>query len=391
MRRAVKYLGFMMMLLLNVATAFSQKQLAYGEAVRLAINNRQNLAASQLAVRQQRELTGTARFRNSPSLNFEISPYEGPLIGIQQQFNLPAVTRSRRIVQNERLQLANLQLQLTEQELKRTISLNYLQLQYLEKYVTQLKYQDSVYQAISVASDRFFKAGQINKLEQLTASTQAAKVRNDLLRSQSDYHAEKQMFYYLTAYNDSFVVEPLIILTETFQDSLNSLQVKLLEQQVAIGRAEAALQRSSLLPSITGGVMFPLTSDYKRAVGIQAGVALPIWRYQNRAALNAARTGIEITEAERHLAVQRLNASYRQLITRIQRDARSIDYFHTVALPQSREIIQTSQRLFQGGQLNYIESLRNLINAFEIQNTYLETIRSHNEMIVETKYLNSSL
>ncbi len=91
------------------------------------------------------------------------------------------------------------------------------------------------------------------------------------------------------------------------------------------------------------------------------------------------------------MEIQRLNARYRQASSNLSRELQSLNYYNTVALLQSRAIIEISQRLFQGGELNYIESLRNLITAFEIQTDYLETHRAYNETVIELNYLNGTL
>jgi outer membrane protein, heavy metal efflux system len=377
-------------LLFSIAVT-GQNLLSQEQAVRLSVANQRNLASAQLSITQQQQLLGSARNRNNPEVTFEVSPYEGPIIGIGQQFNLPGVGRTGRALQEQRIQLAQLQLRSSEIELKREVRLSYLQLQFISSRVNQLRFQDSIYQAIKTASKRFFDAGQINKLEELTATTQADRVRNDLNRTVIEYAAERQILQFLTGHTDTFSVEPLAMaIYAPIADSLNPIQRQVLEQQVQISRAELSVERASLLPTLTGGLMLPLQKEYERAVGVNAGISVPIWRKQNRSRIAAAKTAVQITEAEKNLAVQRINAAYRQTLANISRDATSIDYYMNVALPQSRAIIETSQRLFQGGELNYIESLRNLFTAFEIQENYLNVLRSYNESVIQLNYITSS-
>ena len=86
-----------------------------------------------------------------------------------------------------------------------------------------------------------------------------------------------------------------------------------------------------------------------------------------------------------------LFASSSPYFTNYKRDLQSLRYFNNTALPQAKAIIETSQRLFQGGELNYIESLRNLQNAFAILSNHLETLRSYNEAVIQLNYLNGTL
>jgi outer membrane protein, heavy metal efflux system len=53
--------------------------------------------------------------------------------------------------------------------------------------------------------------------------------------------------------------------------------------------------------------------------------------------------------------------------------------------------MEVSQRLFKGGELNYIESLRNLQTAFDIFLSHLETHRSYSEAVIQLNYLKGTL
>jgi outer membrane protein TolC len=256
-----------------------------------------------------------------------------------------------------------------------------------------LTYQDSIYAAIKTASKRFFDAGQINKLEELQATTQADAVRNELLRSGADFEAELQIFRFYTGYTDSIIITPIeaYLFSSTSDTIINNVQQQILTQQIAINERELRVAKAGLLPELQAGVLFPTISQYERPVGYQIGLTIPIWRKQNRSRIAAAQTGIEIAKAQTELEQQRLAAQYRQVTTNYARELQSLSYYNNTALPQARAILETSQRLFQGGELNYIESLRNLQTAFEIFTNHLETHRAYNESVINLAYLNGTL
>ena len=86
-----------------------------------------------------------------------------------------------------------------------------------------------------------------------------------------------------------------------------------------------------------------------------------------------------------------MNADYRQALANYQMEMQSLNYYNSAALTQARAIIETSQRLFKGGELNYIESLRNLQTSFDIFMNHLETLRAYNEAVIQLNYLNGTL
>ena len=346
----------------------AQKTITSREAVNLALANQRNLKAASLGVQQQQQLFGSAPNRQNPQVFVEATPYEPLAVGVQQTFNFPGVGKNRKALQSERIRLAQLQLQGSQIELNRDVRFSYLQLQYLTARERLLFYQDSIYQSIKTSSKRFFDAGQINKLEELQAITQADQVRNELTRIQADLAAEKQIFRFYTNLTDSFVVEPfqVTVFIHAGDTSVINIRQQILQQQIILGQQQLKVEKAELLPQIQAGVSFPTTNQYERFVGYQVGIAIPLWLKQNRSRVAAAQTGIDMAKAQQELEQQRLNAQYRQAVANYQRELRSLDYFNTTALPQASAIIETSQRLFQGGELNYIESLRNLQTAFTI-------------------------
>ncbi len=389
----LRFSSVVFLLIVIIQLAEAQRTLTKEQAVDLALTNQRNLRAAQLTVTQQQQLArGTAGI-NNPEIVAEASPYEPLVVGVEQELNFPVVYRSRKALQNDRIRLAQLQLLGSQYDLRREVRLSYLQLQYLSERVRLLTYQDSIYQAIKVSSQRFFKAGQINKLEELTATTQADRVQNELMRTTADLSAENQILRFYTGYTDSILVEPIerYIITLNTDTVTTNVQQQILQQQISIAERELQLQRAELLPQISAGLLFPTTRDYERAIGYQVGVSILIWRRENRRRNAAGETAVQIARAQQDLEIQRLNARYRQALTNLSREVRSLEYYNSVALPQSRAIMETSQRLFQGGELNYIESLRNLITAFEIQTDHLEALRSYNEIVIELNYLNGSL
>ncbi|RYZ24233.1 MAG: TolC family protein [Chitinophagaceae bacterium] len=378
---------------LTAMNASAQTVLTRDEAVSRAIGNQRNLQAARLNVTRQQQLLRGAGDISNPQVTAELSPYEPLVLGVQQSFNLPGVYRNRRTLQSERIRLAELQLQGTQYDLKREVRLNYLQVQYLSERVRLLTFQDSIYAAIRVSSQRFFTAGQINKLEELNATTQADRVRNELQRAQIDLSAELQILRFYTAIPDS------ILVTRFQLDSLTGLadtvganvQQQILQQQVTLAQRELQLQRSEQGPQFYAGPLFPTSPDYERFPGFQAGISIPIWGRQNRSRIAAGRTAIQAAQAQQELERQRLAARYRQALLNLVRERQSLFYYNQTALPQAQAIMNVSGRLFQGGELNYIESLRNLSTAFDIQAGHLDTHRAYEEALIEINYLNGTL
>jgi outer membrane protein TolC len=371
----------------------AQRVVTQEEAVNQALANTRNLRSANLTVQQEQQLLRGSAGLESPQLQYQISPYEPGQLGFQQTIGLPSVYRNRRSLQENRIRLAQLQLQGSQYDLKREVRLSYLQLQYFSERLRLLAYQDSIYAAIKAASIRFFEAGQINKLEELQATSQADAVRNELERGRADLEAEWQTFRFYTGYGDSILATSIEVyaFAPTSDTLINNVQQQILGQQVALNQQELAVAKSSLLPELQAAVYVPTVRQFERPFGLQLGVTIPIWRRQNRSRIAAAQTGIDIAKAQQELESSRLQAQYSSAVRGYQREARSLTYYNNTALPQAKAIVETSQRLFHGGELNYIESLRNLQAAFDIFLGHLDTHRAYNEAVINLSYLNGTL
>ncbi|HEX6914868.1 MAG TPA: TolC family protein [Chitinophagaceae bacterium] len=373
--------------------ASAQRLVTKEQAMELALNNQRNLKAAGLNVQQQEALLKGAAAPESPELFVEATPYEPLIFGAQQKISMPSVYRNRKSLQRERLRLAQLQLRGSEQELKREVRLSYLQLQYLAEKKRLLLFQDSIFREIKTAAHRFFEAGQINKLDELQAASQADAVTNELYTTEGELKGEMQLLKFYLGIPDSLVTLPLQ--TEAFipggDSSVTNIRQQMLAQEIAIGESELKLQRASLLPEIQAGVSFPTTNEYERLVGFQLGITVPLWLRQNRSRIAAAKAGVGVAKAQQELESQRLIAEYGQGLAVYRSGLQSLAYYNNTALPQARAIIETSQRLFNGGELNYIESLRNLESAFVIFFRHLETHRAFNETVIRLNYLNGTL
>jgi outer membrane protein TolC len=380
-------------------TTSAQQVLTRAEAINLASGNRVNNAPARLELQRQQALVGSARGLEGPELEYEVDPYDPTVLGVLMPVRLPGVYSSRRNLQQERVKLSELLLRLNGAEVARLVQNTYSEVQYLQARVNLLTQQDSLYQAIKTASGRNFEAGQINKLEELFASNEANNVRNELQITEVEWEGQKNALAYLTNRTPEFIVEALTAIPadsagRVTMDTLgSSIQLQVLEQQIAVSRGALRSEKAELLPQVTAGPLFgigPPHGEGPKRFGFRLGLSLPVWFAQNNAQLKAARIGVQQAEAERDRELQRLNREYSVALANYRRERRSLTYYSTVANVQADAIIETARRLFEAGETNYIELLRNIITAYGNKSAYLETMRSYNRALIELNYLTAN-
>lgn len=388
-----KYLQIVLIIFGSHFSVTAQRLLTESDAVQLALKNPRNINISSLTLQQQQQLLRGAAGLSAPQLTLERSPYEPLIAGVQQQFDWPGVYGKRRQLQQARVDLAQSSLRLNEQDVKRAVRINYLELQYLNERILQLRTQDSIYKDIKASATRNFQAGQINKLDELFAASQADRINNELTRAIADQQQQQRILQLLTGVSEPVETEKIIALNPpaVIDSTPANLQMQVLQQRVEVSNRELQLQKASLLPSLNAGLLFPLAKEYDNFLGYQVGVSIPLWRGQNRSRIAAANTGVELALANQQNASLELRNQLLVNQVNLQKEMASLAYFNNIALQQSNEIIETSRRLFAAGQITYIESLRNITTAFETRVNYLETLRNYNQAVIEMNYLTGNL
>jgi outer membrane protein TolC len=321
-------------------------------------------------------------------------------LGVLMPLRLPSVYKNRKSLQRERVRLSELLLRLNQNEVSRLVQNTYNEMQFLNARLTLLRQQDSLYQSVKVAAQRNFQAGQINKLEELFAVNEANNVNNEVYQVATEYTAQKRAMSYILNLTADYVVDSLApiridSLLTTLTDTLpTNVQQEILQQQIAISRGELQVERSELLPQVTTGPLFGLQPPHgegTKRLGVRVGVSLPLWFGQNKARIRAAELGVQLAEAERAREVQNYRQEYQTVLGQVIGRHRSVNYYATTASRQANEIISTAIRLFQAGQLSYIETLRNIITAYTTKADYLQTIRDYNQAVIELNYLKGTL
>lgn len=395
MYRLFLTIGFTLLAIIG----FTQRLITQQEAVTLSRANRINSDPAQLDLLQQQQLLRGSRGFDNPELEYEIDPYDPTVLGVLMPIRLPSVYSSRRGLQKERIRLSELMLSLNQYEISRLVQNTYNEVQYLYARADLLKQQDSLYQNIKTAAKRNFDAGQINKLEELFASNEANNVRNELDRALIELPAQKRALSYILNFKEAFTVDSLrpisagAMLLGLADTISNAIRPQILQQQVVVSQQQLKAEKAELLPQINTGPLFGLEDAHggRKRQGWRVSLSVPIWFNQNKARIRAAQTGVQFAEAQRRREIQDINRDYSTIVGQVLREQKSIQYYTSIANKQAADITTTALRLFGAGQMNYIETIRNIITAFQTRSNYLEAIRNFNQAIIELKYLNGTL
>ena len=176
----------------------------------------------------------------------------------------------------------------------------------------------------------------------------------------------------------------------------------MLAQQIAERRAETRLAQAQGLPELAVGYFNQSLIGYQRPdangperyygpgsrfQGVQAGVAVPLWRQPQRARVQAARLQEQVAQAGYERARAEAAGRRDELLARRAEQQPRLRYFEQTALPQAALIVRLATLAYKAGETGYSEYLLNLDRARRLRLDYLEALLQHNQTVIELDYV----
>lgn len=377
--------------------SFCQKQISAVDAVSMAIKNSKNISASDLVIKQQKQLLKSSINLPNPELFVE-SPTGNFYTGsFTQSIEFPSVYGKQYQLQKQRIGLAEKEKVVAEAEIKYQVKQLYSLLQYADTLQKQLYIQDTVYAEIAVSAGRQFDAGQIDYLQKVFTETQYGEIHNQYLQSQINVGNLQSQLQYLTGLQEPFRATQLtsqLMDVSVQKDSavlVSNPTIELYKQTQNISEKNIELQKNKALPGLAVGYFNQGERSTPIGNRFRFGITVPLWFWQYKGNINAAKTELEINKQKTNGLQQQLAVQIIQAQNNLAINEQSLKYYQTTGIKKANEIISTAKRFFASGETDYINYLRNINDAFSIQLKYLDAIRNYNQSIISIKYLTGTL
>ncbi|MGI4734148.1 MAG: CusA/CzcA family heavy metal efflux RND transporter [Janthinobacterium lividum] len=411
-----------LLLLLLPLLSQAQSPLNAPQAVTQALQTNGTVLAGQRALEAQQAIRRTAYDYGRTTVQASYGQYNSQnrdnQFTLTQSLALPGVYRSAAGLADARIAGQQAQLAQVQAELRRQVRLSYEQAVHARHRLRVLRGQDSVYTEFLRAANLRFKTGEAARLEPATALVQQGEIRTQLLAARTDFRvAQRQLQALLqvpaaVTVADS-ILHPLTLLGTALADTtgpvladtlvrLANPQARVLAQQVAERRAETRVARAAGLPEFTVGYFNQSIIGYQRLdaagtesyfgpgtrfQGVQAGVAVPLWRRPQKGRVQAARLQEQVAQAGYDRYRAELAGRLDELLARRREQQQRLAYFEATALPQAAIITRLSTIGYKAGETGYSEYLLNLERARRLRLDYLNALLQHNQSVIELEYL----
>jgi outer membrane protein, heavy metal efflux system len=374
----------------------AQVVLTEQDAIKAAISTHPSLKAAADNIEQRRQLEKTSFSLQGPNIYTQSPTGQFYTIGINQNIDFPTVYIKQKKVFQAETHLAENQLQLTEQQLAWNVRNAYFNAKYQTTKSTYLFTQDSLLFTLQKAAEKQFQAGEIDQIEKSFVDLQYGEVHINLLSAQSEAFTALQSLEMMCGISGAVVLPPYS--EEELNEMINgvvsvesgSAQLLVAKSEVELANEMIKLEKNKALPGFQVGYLNQASRATPTALRFQAGIIIPLWWWQQRGRINAAKANAEKAahdEQSIHLSYQsELNAAQQRLLAAGQH----LSYYLQTGLPAAREIEDASLRYFKGGERSYSAHIRTLNDAMQVKFSFVEAALAYTEALAQLKFINGS-
>ena len=355
------------------------------------------LQAAALEIGRQQDLVASAVNLPNPQVLLQNTNGLFFSMGVQQNLDFPTVYSAQKKLQKENVTLAEKSQAVEIQDQKYLLHVLYTELQYRFLLWEWYQSQDSLFSLLADQAQRQFKAGEVDFLQSSYAKAEAAQRNAALIQAKGEYLGILHKIQRLTGITDDFI--PTLDasqgnrqLTEPSSLSVGSNPaLGYLRQSTAVSSQAWRLERNRALPSLTVGYMNNGVRETTFGNRIYGGVGIPLWFWQYRGTIAAAKKAIGVSEYLVEGRELQLNADLEQALAQNQALADGLRAYEAKVLPNAEELKGAANRMFVAGMRTYAEYLRTLNDVANMELTYWEAWKNYQLNRIYIQYLCGTL
>ncbi len=375
---------------------FAQTPLSMNEAVQKALLHNPQMKASGLRKEQNNFLEKAAFDLPNPEVTLESPTGEFLTVGVMQSFSFPTVYGKQKDIAKQTTALSATAEIISKNDVIQQVQRAYLEVQYFTKLSSLLQLHDSIYGEMEKAAIRQFDAGSIDATARAFTQMKRAAAARELANAIAQRNTAALALQILIGVSDNFITDemneltteiPLVYRMTDSTLSTPSTFLQYAKQNKEIAVSLLSLEKQKALPGLAIGYMNQGARDTPNNLRLRAGITIPLWWWQYKGKINAAKTEVKIAEQQMFEQEQKLNMLLNSQVSSYLNYKQALTYFNNTGLSISAALISDSQRMFDAGSIDYTSHFRNLEVAFEENLTYYETLFNLNQTVIQLNYI----
>ena len=241
-----------------------------------------------------------------------------------------------------------------------------------------LRRQDSLYQRAARAARIRYQVGETNRLEQVSAEARARELQNRLATLRSDLLVQRRQLALLLGQPNLASIDttasPRAVLLAADTAALTPATnptLALCQQQLTLSQQQTTLEKLRRLPDLRAGYF---NQTINQETGLQRGAGRHRGAAAGRRAARPHRRRQNRRGGGRRcswpMPTRQLGTQLSTLRQQLARAQASLLYYENYGLPQARLILDTAEKSFRAGDIEYVEYVVNTQPAWQIQEAY---------------------
>jgi len=364
------------------------------EALSIARKNYAGLERDRLAIDQQNKLTATRLPFQPTQLYFSGEEFGANKqsgihsLNIQQNFYLPKASRIQQAFYKQGAAVAEKQLALTDQELKREVEQAYYQLFYAKQELALVAENVALYNNFLLVTTKQLESGETGRIPQLAARSHLGQAQLEQEHATETYQIALTLFNQWlqsdTLYNVERELPAATFLSDTMLQNNPHLQVIQAQQELAKAKVETV--KAALLPQINSGFKLQTQSGNFPLFGYQIGVNVPLFKKAYEGRIEAAQVGVKVQETDLKVKQQELARTISELQYRLEHQQHIIEYLQEDLTPIVNEQREVNLKAYREGEISYLEYLDGLEQVVKVKQQYLTALYKFHALQVELDY-----
>lgn len=372
------------------------QRLSLDSALSTALKNHPSLQSATFAIQQQQQLKKTSFILDPLNLQYQGGQINSKLfdynISATTGIPFPTTIAAQTKLQNQKVELAKQQFNVTRAELIRNVTAAYYQLLFGKQKLQLLTSLENSHKNFSAYANKKFEVGETNLLEKTSAEAQLKQIQLEKMQTQSDvlsFQSELQQWLgsqnLIDVAEDTLTALPPPPIVDTSSLSKYPL-LQLQQQQTAVSLAEYKLEKSKWAPALQFGGFAQSLDHATPFFGWTTGLSLPFIKTGQTGRTQAALLQSKIAQKDFETFKLQLNTAFAQALQQYNKFSESLNYYNTEGLPLANSLINAADKSYRAGNIGYLEYILTIKEAHTIKSDYLQTLNNYNQSIIQLNY-----
>ena len=398
-----RYLPAILLALLSAcAVKAQQRMFTLDECVAKAIDTSFGLQSSRKSVERSQSMVATAWDLPKTTLTLSQDPTSGGspdnAVSIGQEMEFPTLYIARRRQLKAETKVEESRYAVAKTTLVAEVEGCYWRLVYMNSRIRILSRQDSLLAAYRHMVQQRFDAGDIRRLELLSAERLCNDNRMSLDAARSEAETVRLQLAQLTGENGADVADtqlPVLPLPSAPFNAGTTPDALLATDRLTAADRAVAVAKGGYAPSLSLSLRNQLVitgwDPYRQNrsrfsegnfMGFEVGVGVPLFYGATKARVKAAKKEKEMLQMDAQASRQRQEYEYCSAMSKCDAHYRRVEYYQREGIAKADEMERLALLEYQNGEISYLEYGSAIQECLAMRLGYIEAVNDFNQSVV---------